>query len=101
MGAAETKQDVPGTNLVVLTEARLREIVSDAVREVIGGATQPSEGYLDTEQAAAYLGTTVSAIRMAVARGNIVPDHRGRRGGGMRGNRFTRETLDAYCKRRR
>jgi hypothetical protein len=98
MGAAE-KQLGPGTTMIVtMTQDQLRELVSSAVREVVG-AKGGGEGFLDMEQAADYLRTTVSSLRTLVARGRIVPDHRGRRGGGLKGNRFTRKTLDEFVRR--
>ena len=89
----------PKLEVVVISTAQLRGLITDAVREAMS-AQRPTEGYLDTEQAAAYLGTTVSSLRTAVARGKLAPDHRGQRGGGMKGNRFTRKTLDAFCMRK-
>ena len=87
-----------GTVVTLLTEEQLRSILKDAIREVI--AADRCEGYLDTEQAAQYLGTTARAIQAAVYRGRLVPDHRGSRGGGLQGNRFSRSTLDAFLQRR-
>jgi len=92
MGAVEKKSETPG--IVVLTEAQLREIVGDAVREALE-TQQSSDGYLDTEQAAAYLGTTVRSIQAAVERRTLIPDHRGSRGR-LKSHRFTKLTLDAF-----
>jgi len=97
MGAA--KQMEPNTLVVTLTQEQLHSLVKDAVCEALSAQKHQPEGYLDTEQAASYLGTTVSSLRTAVARGKLTPDHRGQRGGGMKGNRFSRQTLDAFCKR--
>jgi hypothetical protein len=88
-----------GGMIVTMTQAELRELVSDAVREAVGAQRAP-DAYLDMEQAAAHLHTTVSSLRTLVARGRLVPDHRGQRGGGLKGNRFTRETLDAFFHRK-
>ncbi len=53
--------------------------------------------YLDTDQAAAYLGfKTRAGIRHCVYRGELVPDGRGYRGGYV----FTTETLDGWVKTR-
>lgn len=97
MGTAEKQSS--GSVVTLLTAEELRDIVGSAVRDAIGESRSP-EGYLDTTQAAAYLGTTVASLRSAVTRGRIIPDHRGSRGGGMKGNRFSRETLDAFCNRK-
>lgn len=97
MGAS--KHVEPSTLVVTLTQEQLHTLVMDAVSEALSVQKHQPEGYLDTEQAAAYLGTTVSSLRVAVARGNLTPDHRGQRGGGLKGNRFSRQTLDAFCKR--
>jgi len=92
-------KEMTGSSVVtLLTAEQLRSIVREEMREALG-SRRDAEGYLDTEQAAAYLGTTVSSLRTAVARGKLTPDHRGQRGGGMKGNRFSRQTLDGYCKR--
>jgi hypothetical protein len=96
MGASEKQQT--GSVMTLLTAEEVRLIVSEAVREALA-SQRDRDGYLDTVQAAEYLGTTTASIRTAVARGNLKPDHRGQRGGGLKGNRFTRATLDAFCKR--
>jgi len=88
----------PSGMIVTMTQGELRELVSSAVREAVG-LQRENEGYLDMEQAAAVLNTTVSSLRTLIARGRIVPDHRGRRGGGLKGNRFTRKTLDEFVRR--
>jgi len=88
-----------GSLLTVLTAEQLRAIVAEAVRDALN-IQRGNEGYLDTEQAAAYLGTTTRSLQHAVTRGQIVPDHRGSRHGGLKGNRFTRKTLDAFITRR-
>jgi hypothetical protein len=51
-----------------------------------------------TEQAAAYLGTTVKGIIMRVWRGTLVPDCRGQRGRSKK-HMFRKETLDQRCAR--
>lgn len=88
-----------GSILTVLTAEQLRAIVADAVRDALS-IQRANDGYLDTEQAAAYLGTSTRSLQHAVTRGAIVPDHRGSRHGGLKGNRFTRATLDAFITRR-
>jgi hypothetical protein len=97
MGAAEKQAD-PGM-LVVVTQEQLRTMLDDVVRRALDSQRGAPEGYLDMEQAAAVLNTTVSSLRTLIARGRIVPDHRGRRGGGLKGNRFTRKTLDEFVRR--
>ncbi len=53
--------------------------------------------YLDTAEAAAYLGfSTRNGIRQGVYRGELVPDGRGYRGGYV----FLRETLDRFVTER-
>ncbi len=83
--------------VALLTAEELQELLRAAVREVMQERAG-DEGYMDTAQAAHYLGTTVKALQAAVYRKRIVPDHRGSRGG-LRGNRFSRATLDEFCKR--
>jgi hypothetical protein len=90
------KPEQTGTVVTLLTAEQLREIVSTAVREALG-AQKPHEGYLDIDQAAAYLSTTASAVQAAVTRGTLVPDCRGSRGR-TKGHRFTRRTLDAFMR---
>ena len=85
--------------LTLLSADELRAIVTDAVREALD-ARRTSEGYMDTAEAAAYLGTTVRAVQGAVHRRALIPDHRGSRGEGLKGNRFSRATLDAFVKRK-
>lgn len=94
MGAAEKKPENVGPTIVVTTEDNLRALIGDAVREALS-AQRPGEGYLDTEQAAAYLGATVRSVQAAVERGSLVPDHRGQRGR-LRSHRFSRKTLDTF-----
>ena len=95
MGAAEKKPETAaGPTIVVTTAENLRALIGDAVREALQ-AQQPKEGYLDTEQAAAYLGCTVGALQAAVGRGTVVPDHRGQRGR-LKSHRFSRKTLDLF-----
>lgn len=59
-------------------------------------AINKEELWLHTKQAAEFLGITQGALRHHVARGNIVPDHRARRGGGMQSNQFSLATLRAF-----
>lgn len=54
----------------------------------------PASPYLDAEQAAAYLGITVAALRSRVQRGELRPLRHKR--GSPRQYRFTVEILDAY-----
>jgi excisionase family DNA binding protein len=58
-----------------------------------GAAASP---YLDAEQAAAYLGITMSSLYGIVERRHLVPLR-----GPRRRYRFTREMLDEYLRRRR
>jgi excisionase family DNA binding protein len=51
--------------------------------------------YLDAEQAAAYLGITVSSLYGIVERGHLIPLR-----GPRRRYRFTKELLDDYLRRR-
>lgn len=90
----------PLGGVALLTEEQIRAIVGDAVRDAMNSQKTTSDGYLDTAAAAAYLKTTVRSIQHAVARDALVPDHRGSRGGGLKGNRFKKATLDEYMKRR-
>lgn len=94
MGAAEKKSENPGPTIIVTTEENLRALIGDAVREALQ-SQQPTEGYLDTEQAAAYLGTTARAVQAAIDRGSLVPDHRGQRGR-FKSHRFSKKTLDMF-----
>ncbi len=93
MGAAEKKAETTGTTIVVTTEAQLRSLIGEVVREAMENLRP--EGYLDTKQAAAYLGTTPAALNAAIERGTLVPDHRGSRGR-MKSHRFSRKTLDLF-----
>lgn len=53
--------------------------------------------WLTTEEAAAYLKTSVAALLKHVARGHIAPDHRGGRGR-LKSHRFSLETLDRFLR---
>lgn len=55
---------------------------------------EPQE-WFTTIEAAAYLRTSVEALRMRVMRGAIVPDAKGKRGR-SRQHMFRRATLDAH-----
>lgn len=93
MGAAEKKIEQATTGIVVTTEEQLRALIGAAVREALNA--QRPEGYLDTEQAAAYLGTTTRSVQAQVERGTLIPDCRGSRGR-LKSHRFSRKTLDAF-----
>jgi hypothetical protein len=56
--------------------------------------------YLTTKAAAIRLGTTTRALLRHVQRGSLKPDIWGGRGA-FREHRFTRETLLAFCNRRK
>lgn len=87
--------------ITLLSEDRIKEIVKEALREVLAEKAEGDGGYMNTAQAAVYLNTTVRALHAAIFRGHLIPDHRGSSGSGFKGHRFTRETLDAFCGRRR
>lgn len=89
-----------GSGVVLLTEEQILSLMRSAVREELNEQRLQNEGYYDTASAAAYLKTTTRSVQHAVARGLLVPDHRGSRGGGLKGNRFSKATLDAYITRR-
>jgi hypothetical protein len=95
MGAAEKKSEQPATAIIVTTEEQLRTLIGEVVREAMNA--QRPEGYLSTEQAATYLGTTMRSVQAAVDRGTLVPDLRGRRGR-LQSHRFSRKTLDEFIR---
>lgn len=72
------------------------------VREILATqAANAQERLLKTDEAASMLGMSPGALRQLVARGNIVPDLRGQRGdGGLKGNRFSMRTINAFIARR-
>jgi excisionase family DNA binding protein len=88
IGGSTTPDDV---SAVLRDRALLRPdtILSATERPV---ATSP---YLDAEQAAAYLGITVSSLYGIVERGHLIPLR-----GPRRRYRFTKELLDDYLRRR-
>lgn len=51
---------------------------------------------LTSEEAAKTLRITTSALRNLIFRGRIVPDHRGGRRGGLKGHRWSVETLKKF-----
>lgn len=63
MGAAEKKSEVAGTCLVVMTEAQLRELIGDAVREAIGASDTRAIEYLTIDQVAELLQTSTRSVR--------------------------------------
>jgi excisionase family DNA binding protein len=89
----------------LLAEATTRDGVSGVLRgqalhrpnTILTGAERPVvvSPYLDAEQAAAYLGTTVGSLYGIVERGHLIPLR-----GPRRRYRFTKELLDDYLRRR-
>lgn len=101
MGAAEKQEDAM---LVTLKRSDLEALMESAVERAVARAmaatanTQEAKP-LSKSEAAAYLGISEDALQQHVTRGNIEPVHRGSRGGGMRGHRFSREDLEAFVNR--
>lgn len=92
--------------LVQLTVRELDERIEAAVMRALQSqaanapAADPTR-LLDTEQAAERLGITPGALRKLVSRKSIVPDLRGQRGNGLKGNRFSMRTIEAFITRNR
>lgn len=97
MGVAEKQEPRP---LMYLNNEELTALVREAVRaELIAARTSQDQErlpLLTPAQAAEFLGITADALRKHVGRKHIEPDHRGNRGNGLRGARYSYETLNAF-----
>lgn len=102
MADAAEKKDLPVFHLTVSElDQRIEDAVARAVERVMQGRPASSENdILDTAGAAAKMGISPAALRKLVSRNVICPDHRGQRGG-LRGNRFTMRTIQAFIERNR
>lgn len=97
--------NVRGVILMISSE-ELRALVSGAVeagvtKAFVAWTSSERDKPLSLREASEFLGISADALRQHVSRGNIAPIHRGSRGGGMRGHRFSREDLLAFVQRNR
>ncbi len=104
MGAAEKLTAT--VSVVTLTDEQLTALVRDAVANGveqalanIGKAAVDSQE-LPTKDAAKELGMSPAALRHHIARGHIVPDTRGGKGG-VKSSKFKRSTIEAFRRRTR
>jgi excisionase family DNA binding protein len=83
---------VEATTLIQLSPSDLEQLVSRAVSKAIGAAERGPCGFMRAKEAAAFLGLSENALRIAVRRGEI-PVHR-------LGDRvlFSKDELDSFIR---
>jgi hypothetical protein len=64
----------------------------------VSGAVDKREELLTTVDVARRMQLTKSAVLSLVARGKLVPDHRGKQGF-LKGHRFKPETIEAFLRK--
>lgn len=103
MGAAEQHPLVAALDQMRAEMIREAEAAAERkVRELLSQvAANDSTKLLNTKQTAERLGISPVALRHLVSRRSIVPDIRGQRGGGLKGNRFSMKTIQAFIEKNR